>query len=454
VTSARTELCDLRVDRPMSGPGSSAALAPAWTVVPLVGWALLIVVSNRWGEWLLDRGAATRILAPPLIGRFQFGPDRGFDLLVVLAPLAVVWTAIFVPRWAQAMSIRSLLRVSPFVAGAFAVALALVSGWYWLQRPMELPGHYVNDVALVQGPFDFLAGFVDRIDSYGTHVRGHPPGFVLLLWVLDRIGFAGSGWAAVFSITGGALAVPAVLVTTREVAGETNARAAAPFVMVAPVALYVATTADAFFAGVAGWAVAALVLATGRTGRRSDRLALVGGFLAGCSVMLSYGLVLIGTIPLAVAISRRRLRPILVGAGAALAVVASFRLAGFDWFAGLSATRREYLESVASERPYWYFLVANLAALCIVLGPATIVGLARLRDSHAWLLVGGGLAAVALANLSGMSKGEVERIWLPFAVWILPAAATLATSRRSTTGWLAVQASFAAAVQLGVRTHW
>ena len=42
-----------------------------------------------------------------------------------------------------------------------------------------------------------------------------------------------------------------------------------------------------------------------------------------------------------------------------------------------------------------------------------------------WLLVGGGLAAVAIADLSGMSKGEVERIWLPFLPWVLLAAAAL-----------------------------
>ncbi len=419
-----------------------------------MSWVFLIVLANRWGEWLLDRGAATRILAPPLIGRYQFGPDHGFDLLVVLIPVSVFVSVVFIPRWSQTLSFRSLIRVSPIVTATFAVALALVSGWFWLQRPMELPGHYVNDVALVRDPLDFLAGFVDRIDTYGTHVRGHPPGFMLLLWAMDRLGFAGSGWAAAVSIAGGALAVPAVLVAVRDVAGEARARAAAPFVMIAPAALYIATTADALFAGVASWSVASLVLATGRTGRRSTQLALVGGVLAGCTAMLSYGLVLMGTIPLAVAVKRRNLRPLVIGASAALGVLAAFRVAGFDWFAGLAATRREYLESVASERPYWYFLVANLAALFVVLGPATAVGLARLRDAKLWSIVGGGLAAVLLADVSGMSKGEVERIWLPFAMWILPAAASVATTRRSTRGWLALQASFAAVVQLGIRTHW
>ena len=67
-------------------------------------------------------------------------------------------------------------------------------------------------------------------------------------------------------------------------------------------------------------------------------------------------------------------------------------------------------------------MVGNLAALAIATGPAVAVGLARLRNARVWWLVGGAVAAVMLADLSGMSKGEVERIWLQFAVWLLPAA--------------------------------
>ena len=57
--------------------------------------------------------------------------------------------------------------------------------------------------------------------------------------------------------------------------------------------------------------------------------------------------------------------------------------------------------------------------------------------------------------ISGMSKGEVERIWLPFAVWLLPAGAALAAGRRMvTTAWLGVQAATAVAVATMVKTSW
>ena len=426
----------------------------AVTVSVLVGWALLLVVANRVGQWLLDAGHELRIHAPPIIGRFE--SSLGWKLIIpVVVGGVLVWQA---PLVVRRVSWRALLTASAAAAAVWAVSLALVDGWYWLQRPMELTGHYLLDVPAIDSPAAFLSSFTEDIDTFGVHVRAHPPLFILLLWGLDAVGLTGSGWAAALAIAGGAAAVPAVLVAVREVSGEDTARRAAPFVILAPVALYVATTADAFFAGVGAWAVALVVLASGRDDHRSHVLALVGGVLFGLTAMLSYGLVLLAVVPLVVCASRRSWRPLIAAAVGGAAVLAAFWLVGFWWVEGLFATRLEYLESVASRRPYAYFLLANLAALALITGPATWVGLSRLRDRGVLLLVGGGLGAVLLANLSGMSKGEVERIWLPFAVWIVPAGVALWSSWRMRLTpvriWLGVQAVVAIGVELSVRTHW
>lgn len=412
-------------------------------------------MANRWGQLLLDDGLDLKILAPPLVGRFQLGPDTGFDLLVVV-PVVTAALLIGAARRGAALPWTRLLLVAAAAAALWAVALAMVPGWSWVTRPMRLAGHYLLDVPALNSPREFLSTFTERIDDYGTHVRAHPPGFVLLLWVMDRVGLGGTGWASALVIAGGAAAVPAVLVAVREVGGEVAARAGAPFLVLAPAALWVATTADAFFAGVAAWAVALVVLATGGRGARADGLAVAGGLVFGVTAMLSYGLVLLGAIPLAVAAARHRWRPIVVAGASGCVVVAGFAVAGFWWIEGLLATRIEYLESVASKRPYGYFLVANLAAFAVALGPATAAGLARRLRTHGLrLVVGAALVAVAIAGLSGMSKGEVERIWLPFAIWVLPAAGTLAPAGApAQAGWLALQAAVAFTVQIGVRTHW
>ena len=122
----------------------------------------------------------------------------------------------------------------------------------------------------------------------------------------------------------------------------------------------------------------------------------------------------------------------MIAAACALAVVAALPPRGYWWLDGYDATREQYAAGIARTRPYGFFLFSNLAAFALATGPAVAIALGRLRDRRLWLLVGGGLAAVALADLSGMSKAEVERIWLPFLPWVLLATAAIrgTTARR------------------------
>jgi hypothetical protein len=67
-------------------------------------------------------------------------------------------------------------------------------------------------------------------------------------------------------------------------------------------------------------------------------------------------------------------------------------------------------------------------------------------------LVRGAAAAVLAATVSGLSKAEVERIWLPFAVWLVVGAALLPASTRR--GWLAAGAVTALVVNHVLLTNW
>lgn len=445
----------LRATDAPTGRPHGVRMAP---IVLAIG--LLVLVANRWGQALLDDGVGLRILAPPLMGRFRLGPPGG--LVPLMIPLAVGTALVTrLPRAAASMRWTRLLGLGAAAAAVWAVALGLVDGGAGLTRPMELPGHYLLDVDKVGSPVDFLRSFTDQIDAYGTHVRSHPPGLVLLLWGMSEVGLAGSGAAATLVIAGGASAVPALLLTVRELAGETMARRTLPFLVVAPAAVYVASTGDALFAGVALWGVACVVLATGRTDARGDGLSVVGGVIFALALLLSYGSALLVLLPAAIAWHRRRPRPLLLAAAAGTAVLAVVGATGFWWVDGLLTTRREYLESVASVRPYGYFLLANLASLALVVGPATVAGLVRVRrgdvdTARLRLLLVPVLGIVALANLSGMSKGEVERIWLPFALCLIPAGALSVTEwdAGGVRRWLWIQMALAMAIPFFVRTHW
>ena len=117
-----------------------------------------------------------------------------------------------------------------------------------------------------------------------------------------------------------------------------------------------------------------------------------------------------------------------------------------------------YALSIASTRPYTYFAWANLAALVLALGPAVVAGLRRFLTGRLSVPLGvraaavvlGGAGAIALADLSGLSKAEVERIWLPFAIWLVVSCAALPRPR----AWLAAQAALALAVNHLLITVW
>ncbi len=411
----------------------------------VTGTLAVILMTNRIGVWLHDHGHRLYLGMPPLTGRWDPLPLlRAAPSVAVGVGLVWAW-----PRLASRATWRHLLWIACGAAALWAVALASAEGIQGLTKVSATD--YLPVVRDIGSPGTFLASFVDRIGTFTVHVRAHPPGYVLLLWALDRIGLAGAGWLAVLQFGAAASSVPATLIALRETAGEAIARRAAPFLVLAP-AVVSWTSGDAFFLGVGAWAVALLILATGREGRHRDRLALAGGLLFGAGLFLSYGLILLGVIPIVVVVARRSWRVAAFAALGVLAVVAGFALAGFWWPAGLSATRVEYANSVARFRPYPYFLLANVAALALVVGPAAWAGLSQLRRSGVWLLAGGALAAVALADLSGLSKGEVERIWLPFIPWIIVATAALPKS--STRRWLLAQVAFAVAIQMAVPSPW
>jgi hypothetical protein len=179
--------------------------------------------------------------------------------------------------------------------------------------------------------------------------------------------------------------------------------------------------------------------------------------LGGC-LYLSYGLVLAGLFPLAVALAARRIVPLLVAGAGVAGVVAAFTVAGFWWLDGYEQVKLRYYQpgEFGLERPYGYWVWADLAALVLAIGPAAVSGLRRALAGRApvplILLSGAALLAVLAADLSGLSKAEVERIWLPFGVWMVATAGLLPA--RHVRWWLAAQALVALAVNHLLLTTW
>ncbi len=381
-------------------------------------------------------------------------------LPLVVATAGVLWG----PTLARRLRWSWLLAGSAVGAAVWAVALALTGGWGRPAEPMASKHEYLADVDRVHGFGSLLSTFVDSVPvgspgQWATHVAGHPPGALLSFALLDRIGLGGAGWAAALCIAGGALAVPAVLVTVRVIGDEAAARTVAPFAVLFPGAVWIATSADAYFAGVTAWGVALLALAAARRGTVAVLQALGGGLLLGLSLSLSFGLGAAGLIALAVVLVRARsvggaVSVLAVAAVGVLAVVAVFTLGGYWWFDGIAVDAQRVMDGAAYDdrvAHVHYFVASNLAAAAIAAGPAVVAGLAGVRGRLAWLPLAA-IAGMVVSDASGLVLGETERIWLPFLVWLLPATASLPP--RSQRFWLALSALLAVTVEVVVRSPW
>ncbi|MFE9178120.1 hypothetical protein ACFYN5_17975 [Streptomyces sp. NPDC007126] len=403
---------------------------------------------------------------PPLLGRWgpHLGPGTPAAVLVAVAVVACG------PTVAARLPWRALLPAAWGASLAWIWSLALIDGWRTgVAGRLTTRHEYLTVIGRWHDIPATLRDFTGHIlihspDNWPAHVAGHPPAATLTFVLLDRVGLGGGGWAGVWCITVGASGCVAVLVTVRVLAGERLARRAAPFLVLAPAAVWLGTSADAYFAAVAAWAVALLALAVTR---RSAGWAAGSGLLFGLTCYLSYGLTLFAVVAAAVLLLGRRgvrERPVLflpLLAGAAVVPVA-FTAMGFDWWEAYRLLVTRYYEGAAGVRPYGYWVWANLACTVLITGAATAAGLRRTGavlvrrgDSGAQelrlaFLVAAALLALLVADLSGMSKAETERIWLPFALWLLPSCAFLSHPR----AWLAAQAVLALLINHLVATGW
>lgn len=445
-----------------------ASTAPASRADVLAGAAVPLLVAAALAVGMITGarlyGGAQFPNASPRFGEYpvlahlapHFGP--GTPLAVLLAVAVVAWG----PPLAERLRWRTLLALAYLTSLAWILALALVDGWrQGVVHRMATRDEYLYEVPGITDIPAMLRTFTTRIlslqpDSWTTHVSGHPPGATLTFVWLDRIGLGGPTAAGLVCVGVAGLVAVAVPVTVAALGRADLARAAVPFVCLLPGAVWLGVSADAMFAGVA--AVGVMLVALGAA-RGAMWLCAAGGAVLGWSVFLSYGLVLMSSVALAVVLVTRCWRALAYAVPAALAVAAAFAFAGFWWPEGYELVVRRYYEGIGAVRPYWYWVGANLACLALMVGPAVAAGLRRaapeflaVRPPPVVALARGAALAVLAADLSGLSKAETERIWLPFAVWLVVAAALLPRSSRR--WWLAAQAVTALAVNHVLLTNW
>ena len=383
---------------------------------------------------------------PPFV--MSFGVRAEPLWLLAAAVVASALTAA-VPRLLSAPP-----AAGAFAAVAFASALVLEltvnavrmgpHGWWRIfdlgaHGSFEAGNEYLPGLgALRYGARFFLDRFAELVPALPVNVAGHPPALML---VIDALGLGTAQRLAAFCIACAAVTAPLAYALARTLGlAEPRARLAGLLAAASPaMVLFGATSADAVFAAVG--AGAACLLAS-----RAPAVRALGMVALAVAAFFSWALLAIAAWAAILAWRREGLRAaIVLAAGCAVAVVAFnaalYGLSGYDAIGTLRATEAYYRDSLARDRPYWFWVLGSPVAFLVTVGLPVAAGLlAGVRRALAPAVAIGGV--IAVAALAGFTKAEVERIWLPFVPLVcVAAAAALPTARpRALVGALAAQA--------------
>jgi methylthioxylose transferase len=436
----------------------------------LILWAVI------WGRRFERRERRIKLGAAPFAGKWHLHVTPALIPAVLLAVVLVGAGRFLLPR----LNDRLVLLWSALSAVVFAFSLAAADGLSAVLAPVVDRTEYWANLANMPSGAKMLRSYssYDFLVQRSVHLKGHPPGFILLLKGLAAIGLSAPWVAGALSFLGIAVTVVAVGLTTRILGGPFAMRRMLPFFTVAPFLVWMATSADAFYTGVASAGVAFAGVGVARVRTRGQLMfGFVAGLLLGSALFLTYGAATLAPLVVAVlfAACQQPVRPVFqrvlrVGGSAVVGVAlvfAAFWTQGFLWFRGLRVTNKFYWDGSAYFRTWTYFLLANVAVLIIAVGPAVIAGIVTLRNRRLWVLVGSAIVCLLIAESSQYAKGEVERIWLLFMPWLVPATAALTmtafTEHSSSVGeqpapapfrWLAVQAALAVILQSVLRSKW
>ena len=386
----------------------------AWLVLTAVGLGL---------TWLAVRGGAqlgTR--SAPFLGSYRFAIGFASAVAIIVAA-AVIFAAL--RGLFEELSFRSVLAAGWAATFGWALSLSLVDGAAGLTRSLQSPDNYLTDLPSVGNePLAFIRHFTDQTGHHSVAARGHPPGPVLLLWSLHRLGLTDRLALGVLITALGALITPLVLSAVRGVCGEQQARRYAPVLILAPYAVWVAVSVDVVVAvlGAAMVAMGVRASASTRTGWRAGGWALASGVTLGLAALFSYAAPWLGLSVVCLYFARRRaFLNIATGLGALLPVLAA-QSAGFSWIDGLGLARADFAARVEPHRSAVWWGGISVVVLLLAAGPPLVRSLRRLRNTPGWpFLVGAGVA-VAFSILAGLSRGGAEAAWLPFFPWLTVAA--------------------------------
>ena len=375
--------------------------------------------------------------------------------LVVLIVFLVLCRTVFLQ---QSISTVPLFLISIGFFLAISISFAMIDGYREVagrQLPAFLEPYtrtryeYYSDVPKVNqvGLLSFMRDYAkpELFSTLAGHAQTHPPGGILLLWIISRF-FGYNLWAASLgTVVFTSVTVIPIYLLAKELHNELIGRYALALFLITPnFVMFTGTSMDGPFS-----VFPILSLYLFYKGRYSERAILYGfltGVSLGCGLLMTYSTVFIGlffsfVMLLTLILERRRFKntlTLLLVAGVAFITfyLLMFLFTGFNLIEALQASIRKDREALGTGYEtvglYLHLSLGNLFAFLIGIGiPMTTVWLRQIartiqdkrRGEPIDIYVVGYLISLLVIAFSALFTMEVERIWIFMAPFIvIPAA--------------------------------
>jgi hypothetical protein len=433
-------------------------------------------------------------------------------LLGLVAACATPW-AMRRPRLAAA----GVLSSGVFAGFAFQIALAathqegVLEGLMHRAESRTISSYYTVAVSEeARDPWSFLSHFHERLRAYretAKHAATHPPGPVLYyraaLWACERATWlsddllrpmrgrriasspdvraeraAGLLGALVLGLLAAAAAWPTAALGEALGLGPLAAAQVGLLYELLPGPALMIPQFDAALALPVAAATALLALSIAR-GRVAASTAALAGALAALAFFVSYGAVAfiaIGAVaalslaPTRRAAARAGLVTLAIATATAVLLTAATTLSGYHLVSAARTALEIHRESYTAHRSYLLWLIFDPLDFALFLGaPLAALALTRLavvattlrREPRPPERFGVTLAmAIALLVASGVTRGEVGRIWIPLMPLVLVAVFAPTADRHdawdplSRRGVVLLVGALLAALCLAIRLSW
>lgn len=287
----------MQAEQPQPG---APRLGPYWRAL-----GIFLIVLGAYIATIVALGTETgkRTTAPPWYAWVRYPPTRTRLQAIFLVFPALVYCGwmLFVRRIAlRKMADAIVLPVAVVFVLAMNAMTAMMDGGadaIWKPFGFLLRGsEFFWDVPAVKavGARQFLRGYVHNLYHYSIHTRTHPPGPVLVLYLVSCLFGPGAGAASWAAVVITATAVVPFFLLVRRLAGRQIATVAMALYVVTPsLVIYGATSMDGVTLVALLWTMYLLVRAIDEPG---IGIGLIAGASIAVSVMMSYVVVCVGAL--------------------------------------------------------------------------------------------------------------------------------------------------------------